>query len=171
MLALSILGIFSEIQPESCKGFVKKKITTFRPPKKTDTQCLKLTQCMNLVKKSKERHQKTFFCEFNNVIFNESLVCCTINDFERSREELRRTSTTGNRMDRSSYFSLENCLSRDREFRYYRDAGHKHHKLQLSSVPYNNNIIFRLSSFEASCTWICCRLQKISTHCNFDIFI
>ena len=160
--------IFCKIYLKYYDYFIISKFIIFRPPKKTDTQCLKLHQCMNLVKRSKERYQKTFFCDFNNVIFNESLVCCTIDDFERSREELRRTSTSGNKMDRGSYFSLENCLSRDREFRYYRDAGYE---LKKSSMPHNKPIIFRFSSIEANRTWICCRLQKISTHCNFDIFI
>ena len=84
-------------------------------------RCLQRSQCLNYFKEQKLTQPES--CTNSNHIHNESLICCSLNDFEKSRESLRIADKNSKSNLNLNYFNLENCLARDREFRHYSDRG------------------------------------------------
>ena len=62
----------------------------------------------------------TKFCE-HKIPLSEALVCCTIEDYEKSRNILRATKSQVRIQSikkQEKYFHLKNCLARDQDFRH-----------------------------------------------------
>lgn len=85
-----------------------------------NTKCMKLQKCLSLISDHRKGVRVTKFCEYSFPL-SESLVCCTIEDIEKSREMLRATRTKVRIQvltKEDKYFNLQNCLARDQEFRH-----------------------------------------------------
>ena len=86
-----------------------------------NTKCVQLQQCLSLISDQRSKLRVTKFCEYKAPL-RQALVCCTVEDYEKSRDILRATRSKV-RIDaikkEDEYFHLKNCLTRDQEFRHF----------------------------------------------------
>ena len=77
------------------------------------TKCLRIRQCPELLKNTKDR-RKIPFCS-HSVNDSESLVCCSHDEYKKSREFLRSRPQIFK--IEKNYFDFDNCMRRDAMFK------------------------------------------------------